>query len=533
MVSKHTVATLATFTALAFVMSPVAAQSGNAKKADMSAAKTMQVPVQSGLLNIQAAMPAEVQAGQSFEYQIRLTNTADNINLTNVRLKQTLPQSVNVESSKPKGKKQGMGQNAQANGQDQKDSDQTVMFDLGEIKAGESRDVMGTAVADTTGEIHSCVSVQYDTALCLTTRVIDPTVKITKKGPQRVNICEPFTYSYTVTNEGTGAAGTFTVKDTLGKGLTDANGNETLEFKVDGLAQGQSRTFDAKIMSIRTGQFGSRAVVTQGSGEKHESQKVNTRIVQADLDVRISGPSAVRMENYATHEITVENTSDVVAPDAVLMVMMDKNVQIQDASNGDNYSGGFAYRLGTLNPGDTETVSVTFSPETEGKIKTTAKAVAYCAADSNIDEALAKDTAATATLTTKAIALSSLLLTIVDIEDPIPVGNEVKYRVVVLNQGNSEDTNVQVVVDLPQELKFRNGSGQTNVTGSGNQVKFAPVKRLGPGQQVEWTFIVDAESAGDIRTEAKLTSDNLTKPAMAEEPTRLFNKQTVKSGSGS
>lgn len=67
------------------------------------------------------------------------------------------------------------------------------------------------------------------------------------------------TLTYTVKNGGSGDVGAFTVTDPLGSDLQTIEGNKTLEFKVDGLAAGDTRKFEARVFAVNAGEYSSRA----------------------------------------------------------------------------------------------------------------------------------------------------------------------------------------------------------------------------------------------------------------------------------
>jgi uncharacterized repeat protein (TIGR01451 family) len=125
-------------------------------------------------------------------------------------------------------------------------------------------------------------------------------------------------------------------------------------------------------------------------------------------------------------------------------------------------------------------------------------------------------------MTTDVMTLPALRLEVVDLEDPIRVGDEVTYRVTVRNQGTGADKNVAITATLPPEMQFVAASGATEAKADGQTLTFAPVASLLAGQTVEWHVRTKATKAGDVRMQVQLKSDSLTHPAMETEPTRLY-----------
>jgi uncharacterized repeat protein (TIGR01451 family) len=123
---------------------------------------------------------------------------------------------------------------------------------------------------------------------------------------------------------------------------------------------------------------------------------------------------------------------------------------------------------------------------------------------------------------TDILTLPALRLELVDLDDPIRVGDNVTYQVTVKNQGTGGDNNIAITATLPDELEFISASGPTEGRADGHTVTFTPLQALGAGKQAVWQIQAKAKSAGDVRVQVQLKSDSLTKPATESEPTRLY-----------
>jgi len=128
----------------------------------------------------------------------------------------------------------------------------------------------------------------------------------------------------------------------------------------------------------------------------------------------------------------------------------------------------------------------------------------------------------TDTATTKIMTIAALVLEAVDLSDPIRVGENLVYRISVMNQGSGADTNIRVAAKLPPELQYVSARGTTDATAEGQTVRFAPVQTLAAGRVASWELTPKANQAGDVRFDVQLESDSLTKPASKSEPTRLY-----------
>ena len=120
---------------------------------------------------------------------------------------------------------------------------------------------------------------------------------------------------------------------------------------------------------------------------------------------------------------------------------------------------------------------------------------------------------------TEVLTIPALLLEMVDKQDPVQVGANEVYTIIVLNQGEAEDRDVKVVCRLPEGLSYVDSSGPTKATADGPTVTFGPIDRLGPKEKATWTVTAKATKAGDVRTKVDLTSEYLRTPVTETEPT--------------
>jgi hypothetical protein len=116
-------------------------------------------------------------------------------------------------------------------------------------------------------------------------------------------------------------------------------------------------------------------------------------------------------------------------------------------------------------------------------------------------------------------ASPALVLSLVDLDDPAPVGSDVMFVVLVVNQGPVEARDLRVTVDLPDGLRFGGLSGSSIGEADGPTVTFKPVETLAPGADLRWRVLARAEQAGEFRTRVELRSPSIDAPASDVEAT--------------
>ena len=107
----------------------------------------------------------------------------------------------------------------------------------------------------------------------------------------------------------------------------------------------------------------------------------------------------------------------------------------------------------------------------------------------------------------------------VDISDPIAVGNNETYVITATNQGSAPDTNIRITCTLENTQQYVSSSGATTGSSAGSTITFAPLATLAPKAQATWRVTVKAVKAGDVRFTAVMNTDQLTRPVQETEAT--------------
>ena len=471
----------------------------------------------SSVLLVETQTPKDVRVGHEFTYTIRLTNLTDAIVLEDVRLSQQVPDNLEIERSEPSQAQAAAGGVGGAG------------WSFDRIGPGESKTIEVTAIAGSMGTARSCFRAQYSPALCVATDFVKPQISLTKQAPDTTDICNPFTFKYAIKNEGTASAKGLKIRDKLPEGLVTADGKDAVTFDLGELAEGESKEFEAEIRANKTGSFASRAVATGQDDIKVQSKKTATRVRQAVLAVDIGGPEATYIDEPSTYDITVKNEGDAPARETTLEVQLADNAKLIKAraagegqgDRAETSQGQLTWKLGTLEPGASRTFKVTATGQAKGELKHTAIARSACARDADREE-LRQAATARAEATTEILTLPALLLSAIDQDDPIRVGEVETYLITVVNQGTGADENVQITAELPENYEYVDVEGPTGAKADGQTITFDPVDRLAPGDRVRWKLRAKATSEGDVQLRVDLTSGYLSQPAISTEPTRLF-----------
>lgn len=546
-----------------------------------------------GLLTIKADMPEEARIGEEFTYEVEVINSSDHVVLHDIKLQQRKAKGLTIESVSMKGeseqqqrqdsqdrsksgkatKKKSSGDKDSSKANDNPGKQSKASKDqmaISTLQPGDSRVFVVTATADEEGELRSCLEIaSYTPALCLTSQVVKPELELTKTAPKEANRCEVIELTYEVKNGGSGDLGKLTVTDSLGEGLATIDGKNELSFPVDGLAAGETRQFVARVYAQKSGEFSSRAVAKADNSElQSRSKKTTTKVIAADLDARVTGPSRLYGNGLATFTATITNTGNVAAesvdvtvkwPSAANLVDLDdyrlKKNSSKDKSSSQNKNQGQptlakkqdsqpqkkdkdqkqsdsetmqmqseSFVIDRLEAGQTAEFTYAVRTDNLDELPTEVQASYVCSIDSVEDQAKAEaKTTATAMATVTVVRLPALQIAVIDDEDPVKNGSKVQYLITVWNEGEAPDQDVQLTAKLPGNLKFDSADGPTDAKNEGDTITFDPIKTMEPGDRVEYIVTAKPTGTGNARFEATLQSQSLKSKVTSEEPTRLFD----------
>jgi len=446
-------------------------------------------------LLLERSAPAEVAVNAPFEYLLTVTNLTGET-LHDVVVTDPLPVGFKVASSDPAGTQQGAN----------------MAWNLGNLGPGEKKTIKVTGAAGEAGVLKDCAWAAYNLKSCLAVTVVKPAVTITKTAPAEVLLCDPIPVKIVVTNTGTGNATNVVVKDTLPAGLVTADGKNVIEVNVGTLAAGQSREIPVVLKATQTGNLGSPAVVNATGGLTAQAA-ATTAVRKPVLAITKTGPAREFINRPVVYQVTLTNNGDGVAANTVLEDTLPTNATFVSASDGGVMAAGkVAWNLGSLAPKASKTVSVTVSSGAVAELTNSAGARATCA-----------DPVA-ATAKTTVAGIPAILLEVIDVIDPVGVGEETTYVVTATNQGSAVGTNIKIVCTTEAAQTVVTSGGATAGTVAGNTVTFATLPALAPKAQAQWKVTIKAAQAGDIRFKTVMTSDQIGRPVEETEATNQFQK---------
>ena len=444
---------------------------------------------------IERSGPSKVAKGVNYEYLIKVKNRSSET-LTNVQVHESLPPGLTFVSAEPSP--------ADSSGQ-------PLKWHMDQLEGGETKTIRVTARAGQTGTFNPCAISSYEMPVCMPVTVVEPRLQIEKSGPSEVLLCETIPYEFTVTNPGTGVAEDVVIRETLPSGLVTEGGAREVEIDVGDLDPDESRTKSITVKPQETGTYDNLAMAVAAGNLKAESNKVTTVVRRPILKLTKSGPARQFLGQQFSYTIKVENTGDGRAQKTVVKDTLPDEVDLVRASDGGTLSGGvITWNLGTMQPGASKNLEVVLKAARKGTAQNTVTATAMCSPD------------ASASAETVVEGIAAILLEVVDLADPIAVGDNETYVITATNQGSEDAEDVQIVVTLEDEMEYVSSSGPTSAQVEGNKVTFAPLDALAPKDEAEWRVVVKAAKGGDVRLAVSMTTAKRTRPVQETEATNFY-----------
>lgn len=449
-------------------------------------------------INIAKSAPAKAVVGDNFNYALVVTNPS-NMAALNARVTDTLPAGIEYVSSNPRATVKG----------------QTLSWAVGDIAPKGKASISITVKATRTGSFENCADVTAEKGRlkdrdCATTAVTAPALALSMTATPEALSCDEIVYQLTVTNRGNAPARSVVINDTLPQGVTTIDGKRALDIQVGTLNAGQSKSYTVKAKATKSGRYTNKAVAT--SGNLKDDASASTVITTPKLSITKSGPERRFVGRPVEYTITVKNIGDGIAKNTTVVDTLPAGTTYRTATAGAQVAGGkVTWTIGSLKPGDTRTYKVTVVPAASGgNVTNNASANAECA------------DVVTARATTSVEGIPAILVEVVDLEDPIAVGENTTYRITVTNQGSANGLDIVVKATLAAEQTFVSAGGSTNGTAIGKVVTFAPLATLAPGRTATFNVTVKAAAAKDIRFGVSVVSAKSPVPISETESTYQY-----------
>jgi uncharacterized repeat protein (TIGR01451 family) len=442
---------------------------------------------------LRVRVPATVAAGQELEYHLFVENRTRGA-AHHVLVRNPMPANAVFVRANP----------------EPAAMEPEILWQLGTLAGCESREIVLVLRPTGTGDVDNCARVQFEHGECVRTRITRPAISLRKCGPAQAVLNDTLTYQLVVTNTGTAEVTGLRLTDTLPAGLEHSGGKNQLNWDLGRLAPGQSRQVEYQAVARAAGRLCNRAAANAAGGLHQEAESCVT-VTAAKLSLSKTGPARRYVNQQTTYRLTASNTGDAALTNVrITDPVPDKMTFVRANAGGTLVGNQVQWTVGTLEPGGSRSVDVVLRTQAPGKVCNRATAAA--------DHGLS----AQAEACTEFSGVAALLLEVVDTVDPVEVGGETTYKILVRNQGSDNATHVRITAVAPAQEAVVRARGPAANRKDGQKISYEPMT-LKPGQEVTYEVFVKAMQAGDVRFHVELSSDQLTSgPVVEEESTFIY-----------
>lgn len=483
--------------------STTASSVGSASAASVSvAARTSDAPgdrelegVQAPALTVEKVSPREIQVNREAEFAIIVRNVG-RVMAQDVRVFDEIPAGTEFLNAAPKANRSG----------------QRLDWKIGELRPGQEKRIAVQLKPTRPGEIGSVAHVTFATQATMRTRVTKPVLEIRHSARPQALIGDPVVFDVIVENKGDGPATNVIVQEDVPEQLEYADGYRELEYEIGTLQPGQSKRVQLGLKAAQIGRL-RNVMFASASGGLRAKHEIDMEVIAPKLVTSTDGATRRFLQRNVEHQLNVENSGTAKATNVELVARLPSGLRFVTANNQGRYdqnSHAVYWSLAELQPSIKAAVTLETRPVDVGKQDIKFEAFADLNQKSNSTQPLSVE------------HLVDVFFDIDDVVDPIEIGSDTSYRIRVVNQGTKTATNVKLAVDFPNGLQPTGVEGNLRNDIRGQQVLFAPISTMSPGDEISVIVRGKGTAAGDHRVSVNLQTDGRQTEVTKEETTRVY-----------
>ena len=242
-------------------------------------------------------------------------------------------------------------------------------------------------------------------------------------------------------------------------------------MSVGSLPGGESQVIRLALVAV---QGGPQAMQVRAvAGDLQQSATATILVAAPNLKVAAEGPSLRYIGRDATYRVRVTNDGGAAANNVRVACAVADGFRFVRADKGGRFEADASqvlWYVGRIEAGQSIDLAAELNPTRLGRFQQTMTVVG--------EQGLKGE----AVVSTEVDGTASLLVEIVDLDDPVEVGVETAYEIRVKNEGTKAAKNVDVACKIPPGVKLVSAKGPTTFRDEGPALAFDPVSELAPRQ---------------------------------------------------
>ena len=448
---------------------------------------------------VEKEVPTSVRPNKKFKFNITVTNNAA-YGINKVTITEAVPKGFKFIKSIPPPLAR----------------ETSLKWDLGSLAPGMKKRIVVTGMPTRigtiryTGETVLNFKVATDSNFASTVQVIEPKLAFDIEAPKSALIGDRINAVLKFRNIGNDSVVGAKLIHTLPPGLLTYSGKSKIEQLIGDMAPGAVKTFNLALKGVATGNY-TTTMTAVAEEDVSASATLAIAITKPVLTIIGKAPTKRFVGNKSPYTITVSNKGNAPAKDLLVKLLLPPGVVLQSANEGGVASGNtVVWKISSLLPNDTRKVRAMTICKQIMKARAVASATAKAA--DRVETAIFTDIA----------GIAGLLTTLVDLNDPVPVGDDVTYQITSKNTGSLDSTKVRITCTLAKEMQYIESVGATKGTLKGNVLTFDPLPAVTPGATATWKVKLKAIAPGDVRFQVSVESDQLDRPVELFESTHFY-----------
>ena len=445
-------------------------------------------------VTIQWVKRSDINVGQECRCDLVVKNTGK-VNANELTIDAYFPESVRLTGADPK----------------PSSSQDHLTWDFDTLAPGQEKVIHISLIPNRRGELATTAYVRFTGLSSGLFNVAEPLLKVAVAGPSKVLIGESASQVVTVSNPGTGAAHNVTIEAVIPAGLEHVRG-ERVTIEIGSLNPGESRQIRLALAATVGGDQ-PLAVDAKADGGLRQAAKTIVNVIAPSLILAVKGPGLRYKGRNAVYKLDIANNGGAATDNVRVVHRIPEGFGFVDADKGGKYDSAnrtVSWFVGRLEPGEKSLLNVKLSAIQLGSFVHQVGVISEHGARSE------------AKIETRIDGAASLVLEIVDLDDPVEVGTETAYEIRVHNSGTKAAGNVAVTCELPAGISLIGAKGPVQHIAENNLLVFRSLKQLPPGKTAIYQVHVRGTIGGNHRFRVRLTSDSVQQPLNTEELTKFY-----------
>jgi uncharacterized repeat protein (TIGR01451 family) len=449
-------------------------------------------------LLIERRVPRSITPDQEYTFQLKVTNQSL-YKIDHVVIIENLPENFSFISAQPAPEVK----------------ENTLTWKLG-MMAPRQKEILiikGKAIKSGTIDHTGKAIVAYNLGNITTVMdVVEAKISMALDYTKNAVVTDTIPVRITLSNLGTANVEDAKLLHKFSKGLTTASGASSITENIGTILPNETATLNLALKASARGKYSENLIIKAKDGVQADAT-LNLIVGKPNLFVIAKAPKKRFVGNRIRLELNIKNKGDAIAKSTRTVLNVPQNTKFLSATQGGGLHGNqVIWELGSLKPDKERKLTVTLEGKVISNLSTTATTTAHAA-----------DTV-TSNFKTQIAGIPALLISLSDVNDPVPVGSYETYNITISNQGSLAAKDVVVKCILESSMQYVGVKGPTGKQSIENNILILkPLPNIAPDRSAAWQVTVKALKAGDVRFEVYTESKQLTRPVFENESTHFYN----------